>query len=81
VPPYKLKYGDKLQSLDPRQSKSPPGRPHLRLSILIAMPVPPDSLSAIPAASEDLMLGVALAPCDDIQFGNDDKTDSKQTKA
>lgn len=48
------------------------------------MPVPPDSLSATPAASEDLMLGVTSVPCDDIQFGDDDtndKTDTKQTKA
>jgi len=47
------------------------------------MPVPPDSLSTTPVASEDLMLGVASAPCDDIQFGNDDindKMDTKQTK-
>jgi hypothetical protein len=41
------------------------------------MPVPPDSLSAIPAASEDLMLGVASAPCDD----TNDKADTKQTQA
>ena len=42
------------------------------------MPVPPDSLSATPASSEGLMLGVASAPWDDIQFvGNDEE----QTKA
>lgn len=32
------------------------------------MPAPPVSLSA-PAASEDLVLGVALAPFDDIRVG------------
>jgi len=68
VPPYVLQHGQTPSSFHPHQPKS---GPLLRLSVLIAMPVPPVSLGA-PAGSEDLMLGVASAPFDDIQFDNDD---------
>jgi hypothetical protein len=57
-----------MPSLHPLQSNSPPERPLLRLSVLIAMPAPPVSLSA----TSDLMLGVASAPCEDIPIDNDD---------